>query len=219
MPSYTLMHNLPSGTISRWLAFDRAPDDHAEPGQFVAVSLDGDQAYYAIASSPGEPLELLIKVEGEVAEKLAALEPGATIEATDALGAGFGAAATRPRPLVCLVNGSAIAAVRPVIEAELNAGLPRPVSLFLGVLAPDRTAFADDLARWSERGVDITVVVHSEAEGWEGEVGFVQHAAERGGKVRDDVVVILCGVKPMMDDARELYVAAGLDPAFLLTNY
>ena len=219
MPTYTLRRSLPSGTQLRWLTFDEAPGGHTEPGQFVSADLGGSSSYFAIASSPGEPLELLIKEEGDAALALTALKPGDTLEASDALGDGFGAAATRPRPLVCLVNGSALAAVRPVIAAELAAGLPRPVHLLLGVLDPARQPFVDDLAAWAEAGVDVQVVIDRPSDGWTGPVGFVQLLAQQAGLVRDDVAVVLCGVPPMQAHATELYETAGLDPAFILTNY
>ena len=219
MTTCTLTRSLPSGTQLRWLTFDRPPEGYREPGQFVQVEIGGGKAYFAIASAPGRPLELLVKEDGDAALALAGLQVGDTIEVSSAMGEGFGASATHPRHLVCLVNGSALSAVRPVIEQEVQAGLVRPVSLLLGVLTPDRQPFADDLARWAREGVAVHVVVDPAHEGWSGLIGFVQLAAQELGLVRDDVAVVACGVPPMQDHAAELYREAGLDPSFFLTNF
>lgn len=219
MPAYTVIRNEPSGTDLRWLSFDRVPSEHTEPGQFISAKVGEADAYFAIASSPGQPLELLIKASGEVGVQVAALQPGQVLEGSGAIGKGFRAAATRPRPLVCLVNGSALAAVRPVLEAECAAGLPRPVTLLLGVLSADRVPFADDLARWADQGVDVDIVLDKAAAGWTGSVGFVQLVAEARGLMRDDVAVVCCGVPPMQKHAASMYAEAGLDSAFFLTNF
>jgi CDP-4-dehydro-6-deoxyglucose reductase len=219
MPTYTVVRNEPVGAQLHWLVFDRAPVAYVEPGQFVAATVAETQAYFAIASSPGEPLELLVKRVGDAAESVCALGPGDSLEATDALGKGFGAAATRPRPLVCLVNGSAISAVRPVIEREVSDGLPRPVTLLYGVLSPAHRGFVDDLGRWATAGVHVVEVLDEAFDDWEGAVGYVQHHAMELGLIRDDVAVILCGVPPMIAAATKHYTAAGLAPEWLLTNY
>lgn len=219
MPTCTVTRSEPSGTDLRWLTFDRAPGGHTEPGQFVAAEVAGESSYFAIASSPGDPLELLVKADGDVGTTVAALRPGDTLTVSDAIGEGFHAAATRPRPLICLVNGSALAAVRPVIQSELAAGLPRPVTLLLGVLSPDRVPFADDLRRWAAAGVAVEVVLDAAHEDWQGAVGFVQTIAQAQGLLRDDVAVVACGVPAMQEHAAALYADAGLDAAYFLTNF
>ena len=219
MATYTVVSNRPAGTQLRLLTFDLAPDNYDEPGQFVAATIGGAKAFFANASSPGQPLQLLIKRSGDTAEAVCALTPGQVLEASDAMGKGFGAAATRPRHLVCLVNGSAISAVRPVVERELADGLPRPVSFLYGVMSPEHRSFVEDLRRWAELGVEVIEVVDQPVDSWDGAVGYVQdHASERG-LVRRDVAVVLCGVPPMVEAATSTYQAAGLEPEWLLKNY
>ena len=76
-----------------------------------------------------------------------------TVVTSEAKGSGFPLESVDGRPLVVLVNGSGISAARPVIEAEVTAGLPRPVHLYYGVLTPDRRSFLADLERWANAGV------------------------------------------------------------------
>jgi NAD(P)H-flavin reductase len=220
MTPFVVIANRPSAEQLHHLIFDRPPEGYVDPGQFVVATVDGhNPAYFAIASSPGEPLELLVKRQFGAAEALCDLPPGAPVRLSDALGPGFQARATRPSPLVCLVNGSAISAVRPVLRAEIADGLPRPVHLLYGVLSPSHLPFSDELRGWADAGVDVRVVLDTPAAGVDAEVGFVQDVAEAYGLVSPDVAVLLCGVPAMADDARRRYLAAGLDPARILVNY
>jgi len=185
----------------------------------VAATVGSDQGYFAIASDPGEPLELLIKLDGDPAQAIGALEVGATLDATDALGKGFPVHVGAERPLVCLVNGSAMSAVRPVVRAELDRGLPRPVHVVLGVLSPDHIPFGREMRLWTEAGVEVHIIIDAPFDGWTGKVGYVQALAQELGLVRNDVTVLMCGVPPMQEAAKAAYEAAGLDSGFILTNY
>jgi len=219
MATYTLARSLPAGTDLRWLTFAEPTPGHTRPGQFVAATIGERQGYFAIASDPGDPLELLIKAEGDPAAAIAGLPEGATLEGSEAMGAGFPLERGADRPLVCLINGSAMSAARPVIRAELDRGLPRPVHLILGVLSPLHIPFGREMRLWAEAGVDVTIVVDQPADEWTGPVGYVQAIAQQKGLIRDDVTVLLCGVPPMQEAVLELYTKAGLDPELILMNY
>src|SRR5690606_19786240 len=127
MPAYTVARNEPAGTQLRWLTFREVPAGYTAPGQYLLVEQgEGEPAMFAIASSPGEPLELLVKEQGDTALALAASAPGVAVAASEVLGGGFGVA-DDGRTLIALVNGSGISALRPVIRREVSRGLPRPV--------------------------------------------------------------------------------------------
>ena len=217
----TLVHNEPAGSELRRLVFDRPPAGYTVPGQYVlAHAGEHRDSFFAIASSPGEPLTLLVKRQGETAMGLCELEVGGSAEVSEARGPGFAIDRTHGRPLVLLVNGSGISAARPVVRAELARGLSRPVHLYYGVLTPHRRSFLADLEDWGNRGVRVTTVVGEPAgTGWTGRTGFVQHAARQDGLCRDDVSVVLVGVRPMIDEAKQLWTAAGCPEDQLLLNF
>ena len=218
MPDMTLVSNEEAGTSIRKLTFDSPPEGYEIPGQFVTATVgDLKPGFFAIASRPGEVLVLLIKQSGETAEALTALEPGAQVAVTPAMGKGFAIENTKGRELVILVNGSGISAVRPVIEAELAAGLPRPVHFFYGVLSLAHRSFVADLERWEKAGVNIHTCI-SQPDG-SGTEGFVQYRAKDAGLVRADVSVVLVGVRPMCDQAKEFYAAAGCPDDQVLLNF
>lgn len=223
MSQATVRRNDPAGTDLRLLTLDGPPGAYDTPGQFVTVTVaDRRPAFFAVASSPGQPTRLLVKQWGDTAEVLGGLQPGETFEMSDALGKGFAMERVAGRELVVLVNGSGVAAAHPVVEAELARGLPRPVHLYYGVKSPDRRSFLADLERWANAGVTVWTVVSehlADNAGWTGPTGHVQDIAREHGLVRDDVGVVMVGHKAMLEEARLVWEDAGCPPERLLTNF
>lgn len=206
----------------RLLTLDRPPADYRRPGQYILAHVGAyEPAFFAIASSPGDPLVLLVKEEvGTAAEGLLAMQPGDRFDISAALGDGFPLERVQDRELVILVNGSGISAVRPVIDAELAAGLTRPVHLYFGVLSVEHRAFPWELERWANAGVKVhSVIDPSGAEGWYGHRGYVQDAAKADGLLRPDVALVLSGLPVMLEQARALWEAVGVSPEHILTNF
>ncbi len=220
MPNLVLKGHEPAGIDLILLTFDRALEGHVSAGQFVTAHLEQHKpAYFALANTPGKPVQLLVKTVGDTAEALTALPTGSEIEISAPIGKGFPLPADDTRPLTILATGSGISAVRPVIEGELAAGLPRPVRLLYGVFTLAHRSFLDDLARWSTEGVDVQLVLSEPAPDWAGLSGFVQQAAREAGHVHADHTVVLCGYPGMVEDAKSIWTAAGASPEQLLTNF
>ena len=136
------------------------------------------------------------------------------------MGKGFPVENTGDRDWVVLLNGSAISAVRPVLNAELVKGLSRNITVFFGVKTPGHRAFLADLEWWANAGIQIhTVCDEGEPAGWYGATGYVQDVANKLGLVQDDVSVILCGYPGMVEAAKALYTEAGCPEDQLLTNF
>lgn len=208
------------GAVLKRITFDRPVPGHVAPGQFVTVHVEGHKpGYFALASGPGQPAELLIKPLGPVAEHLVALAPGDVVQVSDPIGKGFGIDASDTSPLVVMVVGSGISAVRGLVDAEVAGGLPRPVHVLYGVFTPDHAAYQDRLEVWRRAGVDVRLVLDAPQPGWEGPTGFVQHLARDLGLVRPDVQVALVGFPAMIEETRALYAAAGLPPERVRTNF
>ena len=221
MPTVTVRFNRPTGEQMRWIQLDWTPESYERPGQFIQATVgDLKPGFFAIASNPGEPIELLIKNSGPAAEALCAAQAGDMVDATEPMGKGFPVENTGDRDWVVLVNGSAISAVRPVLNAAISNGLQREVHLLLGVKTPAHRAFLADLEWWANAGIQVhTVCDEGDPVGWYGATGFVQDAANGLGLVRDDVSVILCGYPGMVEAAKALYTAAGCPEDQLLTNF
>jgi NAD(P)H-flavin reductase len=122
--------------------------------------------------------------------------------------------------LVILVNGSGISAARSVIQAEIDKGLPRPVSFLYGVLTPGHRSFLADLEAWARAGIQVhTVIGEPTGTGWHGATGFVQDHAAAVGLVRANVGVVLVGLPVMVEQAKATYAAADAPNTHLLVNF
>ena len=220
MPPTRVVRNDPNGIGLRRLIFDRVLSE-VLPGQYVLAEIPGERpAMFAVASSPGEPLELLVKAHGPVAEAIAAAVPGDAVELSDPRGPGFPLGRSAGRPLVLLVNGSGMSAARPVVRAEIADGMRRPVHLFYGVMTPDHRAYAGELAHWEAAGVHVHTVVDSSCpQSFTGARGFVQDHAAAMGLLDPDVTLVLVGVPMMIEDVRKRYAAAGGAPEHVLVNF
>lgn len=223
MPALTIRSSRPDGVGLQRVEFDTPLAGHTTPGQFLIAFPDGTgdgvrQGFFALANTPGEPVELLIKRQGDVAEAVSALPPGAVLHTTEAQGAGFQVPA-EPLPLVLLVAGSGLSAVRGLIELEVAAGLPRPVHLFYGAFTPAHLAYAERLAAWTAAGVSVRPVLGTPPAGWPGAVGFAQHAAADAGLCRADVIVVAAGFPQMVEEARAMWAAAGQPAERFCTNW
>ncbi len=217
MTEVSVLRNEPCGTGLRRLYTDGVFADYHTPGQFVSVAVPPKPAFFAICSSPGEPMELLVKDEGASGAAVAAAAPGTKLHVNGPMGSGFAVARLGDRPLVLFVNGSGLSAARPVIRAELGR---RPITLLYGVITPDRRAFADELERWGNAGVQVhTVVEQPESTGWNGHRGYVQDVAASLGLIRADVGVVMVGVPKMIESVKAVYIAAGAPAEHLLVNY
>ncbi len=220
MPTLTLTETHPDGHGLFRLTFDQPLEGHAKAGQFLTAHLEGHKpAFFAIASAPGQPIVLLVKKHGDAAEALCAMPAGEAVEVSDPMGEGFGLDPDARRPLVVLATGSGISAVRPVIQGEIAAGLPRPVTLLYGVFTPEHRSFVSDLEAWAARGVTVHTVCSEPPEGWQGPTGFVQDAAATMGLVTGDVDVVLCGYPAMAAAAAAAFKAAGVPDDRVHLNY
>ncbi len=221
MPQVTVTQNEPAGSGIRLLTLDGPVPGHAVPGQYAVARIgDHKPAFFALACAPGDTAQLLVKCAGDAAEALCALEPGDSFELSEAMGKGFGLVNVAGLPLVVLINGSGISAVRGLIAGEVAAGLSRPVHVYYGVLTPEHRSFLSDIEAWANAGVRVhTVVGEPAGTGWRGATGFVQDVAAAHGLCRADVGVVLCGVPQMLEAAKAAWSAAGCPEDQVLVNF
>jgi NAD(P)H-flavin reductase len=195
------------------LVFDAPVPGHDHAGQYVVLTLpEGARGTFALANRPGEPAELLVKRGGEAADALAALPFGAAVSVDAARGPGWGVP-DGASPVVLLVNGSGLAAVRPLIHELLASPAPRPLHLFFGAISDAHVPFRADLDAWASAGVDVRYV-------WDhAPVRFVQLAAVEAGLLRPPAVLVLCGHGPMLAHAKQLWAEAGGAPELARVNF
>jgi len=112
---------------------------YTAPGQYCQfrVGEDSKPAFIAIASAPGQPVELLVKAQGGTSDQLCRLRAGDRLECSPVMGGGFPLDQAPPADfdtLLLFATGSGISPVRACIESgALRAAERQAVKLYYGV--------------------------------------------------------------------------------------
>lgn len=200
-------------------------DSHKRVGQYAFLGLPGEERPrpMAIASGPGSDApEFLLKARGqEELEGWLALSQGAPLRLSAAEGAGFPLGAAHGRPLLLFAAGSAIAAIRPVVEAILKDRVRYgPVHLYYGVRTPGELAFQLDFPRWRAGGIEVTPVVsRPEGTGWTGATGYVQDHLPARLEDAEHTIAFVCGAPEMEEAVYGALAARGVDEERVFRNY
>jgi CDP-4-dehydro-6-deoxyglucose reductase len=188
------------------------------PGQFVSFSdtVNGKviTRAYSIASAPsdGNRFELCLNIvdDGAFTPHLFSLAPGAVIQMPPPLGT-----FTLPTPrrdALLIATGTGVAPFRSMLKTYLAAGSPAYTLLF-GVRYEShllyRTEF-EEMAR-SHAHFSFWPTLTQPGPEWTGRSGRVQAHLEEALGGRRDVDVMLCGLKPMVDDMRRILKETGFD--------
>lgn len=115
------------------------------------------------------------------------------------------------RDLIFLATGTGIAPIKAILEGIQSVpdrNMPRSIHVFWGACKLD-DLYWDPVRLGLE--IEYHPVLSREDSSWEGERGYVQHAALRTGIKLEDAVVYACGSLQMITDARADLTAAGLD--------
>jgi NAD(P)H-flavin reductase len=186
---------------------------HIAPGQYVKARLGEAEGFFALASAPGEPLEILVKKAG-------ALAPGDRIGMSAPHGAGYPVAAHEGRDLLLFAAGTGIAPIRAVVHQVLRAR-PRfgAVRLWHGQRAASELAYAREHDAWRAAGVEIVPVVSGADPGWEGARGYVQDVLRAAPPPLARAVAYVCGMKEMEDGVIEVLVGLGMPRDDVHRNY
>ncbi len=162
------------------LAFDVSEEiaaTYTECGQYCEVALAGDVAFFALAGQVGEaPWEILVRHAGGASEGLLAMSVGEVALVSAARGHGFPVGLARDRELVVVVTGSAVGAVRALLDARTAVAAPI-THLYLGVRDATDPPLPDALARWARNGAHVTLCASSNGDPHDGldvRVGYAQ---------------------------------------------
>ena len=188
------------------------------PGQFVSLtdSVAGRAITraYSIASAPGEGnrFELCLNlVDGGVfTEHLFGLAPGDVLDMPPPLGT---FTLRRPfRDSLLVATGTGIAPFRSMLRAELRPG-SSAFTLLFGVRHESHLLYRQDFEEMARdfRQFRFWPTLTQPGPGWTGRAGRVQaHLSEAIGG-RTDLDIYLCGLRPMVDDVRQILKSIGFD--------
>lgn len=197
------------------------------PGQYVVVrtgGADGPQAFFAIASRPGEAMiDLLVKGgPGDAARALLALAPGERAEMSLAQGRGFPVQAHAGKDVLLFAAGSGISPIRSLIwwlaaHRDEYAG----VTLFQGGRTRAHLAYRSEVEAWRAAGIEVLRVLSQEAAG--GDAGFaegyVQEALAHHPLAPANTVAFVCGMPAMVEGVKAALSRRGLGAEAVFQNY
>ncbi|HZR68649.1 MAG TPA: CDP-6-deoxy-delta-3,4-glucoseen reductase [Burkholderiales bacterium] len=114
------------------------------------------------------------------------------------------------KPIVFVASGTGFAPIKAIVEAALQKGVTRPMTLYWGGRRP-KDLYLDELPKqWAAHPGFKYVPVISDAlpeDGWSGRTGFVHRAVMQDFPDLSGHQVYACGVPIMVDSARRDFVA------------
>jgi NAD(P)H-flavin reductase len=196
---------------------------YVSPGQYVEVRMGGETGYFVLAGAPGVgPWELVMKSGGGVSDVLLAASGGVDLEVTAAIGDGFPMDEARGHSLVIALNGTGIAAGRPLVRGRIVDGDAAITQVYVGARTGAEMALSADIAAWRAAGVSAVVCLSQGDGDGEGLArGYVQDVIRArtppGGWSNGHVFAV--GATSMVDALRALAPELGLPRERVLTNH
>ena len=197
---------------------------HTRPGQVVKLRAGEREAYFALANAPRADgaAELLLKRGTPVADALAAVRPGETVEATAPFGDGFPVDAAHGRDVLLFAAGSGISPMRALLQWLSAQRRHGKLALFYGQRSDRDFAYVREHDSWRRDGVHLVLCASQPSPTWTGARGYVQTVADelRLHQVSvDNAVAFLCGMRPMVDEVRRLLQQYGLPAERTFLNF
>jgi len=185
------------------------------PGQYVDLLLkDGTRRSFSMGNAPhdDEFVQLHVRhvVGGSFTDHVfATMKERDIVRFEGPLGTFF-LREESDKPIVFVASGTGFAPIKAIIEAALQKGVTRPMTLYWGGRRP-KDLYLDELPKqWAAHPGFKYVPVISDAlpeDGWSGRTGFVHRAVMQDFPDLSGHQVYACGVPIMVDSARRDFVA------------
>ena len=172
------------------------------PGQFTMLSAGGaGEVPISISGDPDDPARLVhtVRSVGLATQAICEAAPGRKLAVRGPFGEPWPVAEVEGADVVIAAGGIGLAPLRPAILWLLarRERFGRLVLLY-GARTPDQILCADELASWSERGLEVHLTVDSAGPEWLGHVGVVTRLVRRARLTAGSTVAITCGPEVMM---------------------
>jgi CDP-4-dehydro-6-deoxyglucose reductase len=185
------------------------------PGQYVDLLLkDGTRRSFSMGNAPhdDEFVQLHVRhvVGGSFTDHVfATMKERDIVRFEGPLGTFF-LREESDKPIVFVASGTGFAPIKAIIEAALQKGVTRPMTLYWGGRRP-KDLYLDELPKqWAAHPGFKYVPVISDAlpeDGWSGRTGFVHRAVMQDFPDLSGHQVYACGVPIMVDSARRDFIA------------
>jgi NAD(P)H-flavin reductase len=180
-----------------------------EPGQFTMIAARGSgEVPISISGDPDQPERLVhtVRAVGLATQALCDVRPGQLLSVRGPFGTPWPMEEAEGADVVIAAGGIGLPPLRGAILRMLarRERYGRLVLLY-GGRTPNQLLFTDELADWSERGLEVLSTVDSAGPEWLGHVGVVTRLIRRAGVEGARTVAMSCGPEVMMR-----FVIAGL---------
>jgi len=178
--------------------------------------------YFAIASEPEctDYYEFVIKQRSGIANLLAQLEPGASVEVDGPMGKGFDLSPFQGCNVYLIGVGTGIAPLRSVWRDILSHRDDYGnIAIYAGFLTPCHRLLTDELESLAAHNIEVSVSVKTGSDTWEGPIGYVQDALKADAPAGKNSVACLAGMNSMVDACHETLQNLGFNDSQILLNY
>lgn len=187
------------------------PEFAFKPGQYVDISIPGDEEHHRSFSmantEPGE-LEFMIKLYpgGRFSGLLAdgTIKPGDELEVTGPYGV-FTLRSSSPRRLLFIGGGAGMAPIVSLLRSLRDNGSDREATYYYGARTEADLFHLDELASLPCRFVPAL-----SEDGWDGETGLITDVVDRLEGDISEVDAYVCGPPPMVEAAIALLERRGV---------
>lgn len=187
------------------------PEFAFKPGQYVDISIPGDEEHHRSFSmantKPGE-LEFMIKLYpgGRFSGLLAdgTINPGDELEITGPYGV-FTLRSSSPRRLLFIGGGAGMAPIVSLLRSLRDNGSDREATYYYGARTEADLFHLDELASLPCRFVPAL-----SEDGWDGETGLITDVVDRLEGDISEVDAYVCGPPPMVEAAIALLERRGV---------
>ena len=191
-------------------------------GQFTMLQAFGvGEVPISISGDPAHPETLVhtIRDVGGVTTALVAARPGDVLAARGPYGVGWQVTDGRGGDVVVVAGGIGLAPLRGAV-LELAAHLDDYARVFVlyGARTPDDMLYPDELVRWADAGIEVTVTVDQAGTDWDGRVGLVTELVNRADFDPSRTLALVCGPEVMMRFVAEALLALGVAPTDIWTS-
>jgi NAD(P)H-flavin reductase len=202
-------------------------NEYSSPGQYVEVRAGEGSGYFVLASEPRrDPWELIMRSGGGASDVLLASPIGTDVEVTSPIGHGFPMAAVRGRRLVVALGGTGLAAARPLVGERVSAGDAHRTAMLVGARTSREVALVEDLRRWADAGVLVTVCL---SQGDAGALSLpaapghvpdvLRSIAAHSPTMAAGALLFAVGPESMIEALRDAAAGVGISREDVLTNY
>jgi sulfhydrogenase subunit gamma (sulfur reductase) len=171
---------------------------HANPGQFVEVSVQGfGEATFAVTRMSKDMKQFTISVKrmGHLTKMLHRAAQGDIVGVRGPYGNSFPVNDWKGRDIVVIGGGIGLAPLRPVIDHILQYRKDYgKLEIIFGARTPDDILYKEDLRIWeSDKNISLYTTIDVPFEGWTGRVGVVPVVVKDLALKPNGKIAVVCG--------------------------